>query len=188
MSTSIVKQSIAGRSPRLLARLAGVFYLLSVFVAVVAEFFFRGRLGFLAAVLFPVACYVVVTLLLYAIFEPVSRSVALLAAVANLAGLTFEALEWQPRGVNIAMQFHALYCLLIGYLIFRSAFMPRILGALMALAGLVWVIYLSPPLAKYLFAYKTAVGLLGEALPMLWLLVMGVNAQRWREQARAASQ
>ncbi|HXW57185.1 MAG TPA: DUF4386 domain-containing protein [Candidatus Cybelea sp.] len=188
MSTPIVKQRKAERSPALLARLAGLFYLLSVFVAVLAEFVVRGRLGFAAAVLLPVTCYVVVTLLLYAIFEPVSRSVAALAVVFNLVGLTFEALEWQPRGVNIAMEFHGLYCLLIGYLIFRSTFLPRILGALVALAGLVWLVYLSPPLAKYVFAYKTAVGLLGEALPMLWLLVMGVNAQRWREQAGGASE
>jgi Domain of unknown function (DUF4386) len=188
MRTPIVKQRNVERSPGLMARLAGVFYLLSVFVAVLAEFFFRGRWGFAAAVLLPVACYVVVTLLLYAVFEPVSRSVAVLAVVFNLVGLTFEALEWQPRGVNIAMEFHGLYCLLVGYLIFRSTFLPRILGALMALAGLVWLIYLSPPLAKYVFAYKTAVGLLGEALPMLWLLIMGVNAKRWKQQAGAASQ
>ena len=60
-------------------------------------------------------------------------------------------------------------------LIFKSTFLPRILGALMAFAGLVWLIYLSPPLANYLSPYNTAAGILGEGLPMLWLLVFGVN-------------
>lgn len=53
----------------------------------------------------------------------------------------------------------------------------------MAFAGLVWLIYLSSPLANYLSPYNTAAGLLGEASPVLWLLVMGVNVQRGKEQA-----
>jgi Domain of unknown function (DUF4386) len=46
--------------------------------------------------------------------------------------------------------------------------------------------FLSPPLANYLSPYDTASGILGEASVFLWLLVMGVNVQRWKEQARAA--
>ena len=169
-------------SPRLKARIAGVLYLLAVLTAVFSEFVVPGRLGF-AAVVIPVSCYIVVTLILYGIFRPVDRSLALLAVCFNLAGLTLEGLQWQPRGVNLGMVCHGVYCLLIGYLIFRSTFLPRTLGLLMAFAGLVWVIYLSPPVAKDLSPYNTAVGILGEALPMLWLLVMGVNVQRWREVA-----
>ena len=63
----------------------------------------------------------------------------------------------------------------LGCLIFRSTFLPRILGALMAFAGLGWVTYLSPPLAHYLSPYNLALGLLGQESVMLWLLVMGVN-------------
>ena len=58
----------------------------------------------------------------------------------------------------------------------------------MAFAGLVWLIYLSRSLANYLSLYNTAAGLLGEGLPMLWLLVMGVNAQRWKEQASGGTE
>lgn len=177
--------SIVEASPRLRARIAGVLYLLSVLTAVLGEFFARGRLGF-AAILIPVLGYIAVTVLLYGIFKPVNRSLSLLAVFFNLLGLTFEALQWQPRSVNMGMVFHGSYCLLIGYLILGSTFLPRILGALMAFAGLVWLIYLSPPLADYVAPYNTACGLLGEGLPMLWLLVMGVNVQRWKEQASAA--
>jgi hypothetical protein len=58
--------------------------------------------------------------------------------------------------------FDGFYCLLIGYLIFRSTFLPRILGALMAIAGLGWLTYLSPPLAKSLSPSNLALGILGK--------------------------
>jgi len=171
--------------PSFKARIAGALYLLCVLTAVSAEFFVRGGLGF-AGVLVPISCYIAVTLLLYAILKSVNRSLSLLAVFFNLVGLILEALHVYPHGVNIAMVFHGVYCLLVGWLIFRSTFLPRALGALMAFAGLVWLIYLSRPLANYLAPYNTACGILGEALPMLWLLVMGVNVQRWRELASAA--
>jgi hypothetical protein len=55
----------------------------------------------------------------------------------------------------------------------------------MAIAGLGWLTYLSPPLANYLSAYNLALGILGQESVMLWLLVVGVNEQRWKEQASA---
>jgi len=126
---------------------------------------------------------VAVTLLLYDIFKPVNRGLSLLAASFNFAGLTFGALRWNPRGVDITVVFNGFYCLLIGYLIFRSTFLPRILSAMMAIAGLGWLTYLSPPLANYLSPYNLALGILGQESVMLWLLAMGVNEQRWKEQA-----
>jgi hypothetical protein len=85
--------------------------------------------------------------------------------------------------VDIALVLAGASCLLFGYLIFRSTFLPGILGALMALAGLCWITYLSPPFANYLSPWNVAVGVLGEVLVYLWLLVKGVNEQRWKEQA-----
>lgn len=72
---------------------------------------------------------------------------------------------------------HGCYRLLIGYLIRRSLFLPRILGALMILAGLLWLFDLSAPRVDQISPYNTALGLLGEALPMLWLLVMGIHVE-----------
>jgi hypothetical protein len=57
-----------------------------------------------------VLCHV--TLLLYGILEAVNRTVALLAASFNLVGLVFEALERHILGVNAALVFHGVYCLL----------------------------------------------------------------------------
>lgn len=169
-------------SPRLKARVAGGLYVLSVLTAGCAEFFLRGKWGF-AGGLIAVFGMAVVTLLLYRIFEPVNRSLSWLAASLNLTGLLFEAIRWSPRGVNIAIVFNGLYCLLIGFLILRSTFMPRVLAALIALAGLSWLTFVSPPLAGGLYPYNVACGTLGEGSVCLWFLAMGVNVQRWKEQA-----
>ena len=87
---------------------------------------------------------------------------------------------------DIDLVFFGLWCILTGYLIFRSTFLPRILGVLLAIGGLGWVMYLYPPLAYHLFIpYIAAASALGEVPLEFWLIVMGVNAQRWKEQASA---
>src|SRR5208282_6577811 len=174
---------IAEASPRFKARIAGSLFLLGLVSAVFGEFFVR-RLEIVAD-LIAVSSMIVVTLLLYGVFKPVNRGLSLLAASFNLVGLTCGTLRWNPRGVDIPVVFDGFSCLLIGYLIFRSTFLPRILGALMAFGGLGWLTYMSPPLAHYLSPYNLALGILGQESVMLWLLVMGVNAQRWKEQASA---
>jgi hypothetical protein len=185
MSTAVMMEGIPETSPRFKARIAGVLYLFSVLTAVSGEAFLRGRLSF-AAGFIAVSGMVAVTLLLYDILKTVGRNLAFLAASLNVVCLTFEALRWDPQGVNIAMVFHGLSCLLIGYLIFRSTFLPRVLGALMAIGGLGWLTLLSPPLANSLSPYNAASGFFGEGSAMLWLLVVGVNVQRWERQARSA--
>ncbi len=184
MTAAVMMERIAEASPRLKARIAGALNLISLVTAALTELFVRGRLNYAGGYI-AILGMVAVTLLLYGIFKPVSRSLALLAAFFSLVGLTFEALRWQPHGVNVAVVFNGFSCLLIGYLILRSTFLPRILGALMAFAGLAWLTFLSNPLVNYLTPYNLASGVLGQTLVMLWLLVMGVNVQRWQEQASA---
>ena len=106
--------------------------------------------------------------------------------VEQLQALALMFLKLNAQAYNIGIVLFGFYCLLIGYLIYRSTFLPRILGALMAFAGLGWLTFLSPPLANYLSPYILAPGLLGEGSLTLWLLVIGVNVQRWKEQASAA--
>jgi Domain of unknown function (DUF4386) len=164
-------------SPRTKARLAGALYLLSVLTAVLAETFVHGKMLY-AAGLVPVLCFAAVTVLLYQIFKPVSRNLALLAAAFNLVSLAFEALEWHLGDINIALVFHGLYCLVTGYLVLRSAFLPRILGILMALGGLAWLTNLSPSLVLQVSPWNVVVGFLGEGSLMLWLLISGVSPER----------
>jgi hypothetical protein len=128
-----------------------------------------------------------VTLILYTIFKPINKRLALLAVFFNFVGLTFEALRLNPRGVDVALVFTGFYCLLIGYLMFRSTFVPRIMGPMMAFAGLGWLTYLSNPLVNYLSPYNLACALLAEASVFVWLLAMGLNTPKWREKASLAN-
>ena len=52
--------------------------------------------------------------------------------------------------------------------------------------GIGWLAFLWPPLGYRLFLYVAAVGLLGSLATIVWLIVVGVNEERWAEQARAA--
>ncbi len=108
--------------------------------------------------------------------------------VEQLQALAYMFLELYAQAFNICFAFFGFYCLLIGYLIFRSTFLPRILGVLMAIGGLGWLTFLSPPLANSLWPYIAAPGILGEGSLTLWLLAMGVNVGRWKEQASAAGE
>jgi hypothetical protein len=105
----------------------------------------------------------------------------------QLRALALMFLDLNTQANNICVVFFGVYCLLIGYLIFRSAFLPRILGVLMGLAGLGWLTFLSPPFANHLSPYNLVLGFVAELSLMLWLLIMGVNVQRWKEQASAAN-
>ena len=185
MSTVMTK-SIAEASPRFKARMAGVFYLIT-FVGGSIALAFGRRLGvyFNAANVVTTVSYIAVTLLFYDLFKPVNKGLSLLAALFSLAGLvigTLSLFHLISSPIN-NLVFFGFYCLLIGYLIFRSTFLPRALGVLMAFGGLGWLTFLSPALAKVLSPYNLAPGILGEGVLTLWLLVFGVNAERWKEQA-----
>lgn len=176
-------------SPLPRARTAGVFYLLTILTGAFAAFASGKFLMFAdAASLAATACYIVVTLLFYGIFKPVDSSLSLIAAVFSFVGCglgVLSVLHLVPsyiKSVNPLVLF-GCYCVLIGYLIFRSSFLPRVLGVLMAFGGLGWLTFGSSTLADALSPYNLAPGILGEGALTVWLLAKGVNAQRWREQA-----
>ena len=183
-------ESLANASPRLKARIAGVFYLLTFLTGAIAVISGGSRpvgSGNVANLIATV-CYLGVTLLFYDIFKPVNRSVSLLAALMSLLGCAATVLSvfhLEPFHVSPLVLF-GCYCLLIGYLILRSAFLPGVLGALMMFGGLSWLTFGSPALTHHLSPYNMGPGILGEGALTLWLLVMGVDVQRWREQASAA--
>src|SRR3984893_9330214 len=59
-------------------------------------------------------------------------------------------LDLNAQAGYVALVFFGVFQLLIGYLIFRSTFLPRFLGALIAIAGVGWLTFLSPPFANQL--------------------------------------
>ena len=164
------------------ARIAGVFYLITFVMGVVALMSVPARF---AANLAAALSYIVVALLFHEIFRPVDKVVSLIAAIIGITGCVAGALaDFRVLSLPFnALAIFGLYCLLIGYLIVRSSFLPRILGVLMAIGGLGWLTFLSPSLATSLSPYNLAPGMLGEGSLTLWLLAVGLNAPRWNESA-----
>jgi Domain of unknown function (DUF4386) len=158
-----------------------------------------------AKMIITLTCDTGVTLILYGLLKPVSRGLSQLAALFRLifvavmaanslnyfgAVVLFHSADSSSAfntGYGIAMVPFGVHCLLIGYLIYQSIFLPRILGVLMALAGLGYLTFLWPRLGSHLFfPYILILGILGEGSLTLWLTFIGVNVQRWNEQASVA--
>jgi Domain of unknown function (DUF4386) len=202
MWTSVMMERITKASPRLKARIAGVLYLL-IFVAAPSD----AASATPAKMLITLTCDIAVALLLYDLLKPVSRSISFLAAFfrlifvavmavnsinyfGSLAGLKAASAAFN-KGYDIALVFFGFHCLLIGYLMFRSLFLPRILGALLVIAGLSYLLnsfasFLAPDFAHALWPYIVVPWILAEGSLTLWLLAAGVNVQRWKDQASAA--
>ena len=89
-------------------------------------------------------------------------------------------------GAGIALVFFGFYALLKGYLVIRSTFLPRVLGWLTVLGGIGWLAFLSPPFGDRVFPFIAVLGIVGALANIGWLLAVGVNEQRWREQASVA--
>jgi Domain of unknown function (DUF4386) len=166
----------AEASPLFKARTLGVVYLLYFLTAVSADLFVgTSRMTAYKAVnLVAEVFYIAVIIGFYVTFKPVNRWLSLVAACFGLLGCANDVLRLlkvAPYRIN-SLLFFGFYCLLIGYLIYKSTFLPRILGVLMMLAGLGWLVFLSP-LAMPIAAYIKVLGFLAEASLMLWLIVKG---------------
>jgi hypothetical protein len=104
----------------------------------------------------------------------------------QLNGVALLFLRVNDIGAGIALVFFGFYAILRGYLVIKSTFLPRILGWLGVLGGIGWLAFLSPPFGERVFSVIAVVGIIGSLVNIAWLLVVGVNEQRWREQASVA--
>jgi len=98
-------------------------------------------------------------------------------------GLALLFLNLNAQAFNVYLIFFGFWLIPTGYLIARSTFMPRIIGVFLMLDGVGWATYLYPPLATSIYPVIAIVAAFGEIPLLLWLLVFGVNTQRWNEQA-----
>ncbi len=248
MTTEItMKQIVAETSPRLLARIGGLLYLLIILGGLFAPFAIAPSgmmLGYAAlptaaqivaskpmyilggaAQLIVYACDVGVALVFYDLLKPVSRRVALLAtffrlvfvAIAStnmlnhfapliflsgadfltaftpsqLQALAFAFIRLRTFGFDIALVFFGFHCILVGYLLFRSTFLPRLLGIALALGGVgylanILVTAIPPEIRVHLFPYIMLPAGIAEISLTLWLIIVGLNVSRWKEQEREA--
>ncbi|HEV7661799.1 MAG TPA: DUF4386 domain-containing protein [Allosphingosinicella sp.] len=171
------------------------------------------RLGF-AADLVSALCYFTLTFLLFQLLRPVNRRIALFSAFLGSAGSAIMALNLQhllaplggipaelgPALTQVSLRLHSLgytiasiffsaHLLVLGSLIVRSAFLPRLLGVLLAIAAVSgaingFTIFLAPAAAAGLYPYILLPNLIAEGGLALWLLVAGVNVDRWHGGGR----
>jgi len=124
---------------------------------------------------------------------PIARTAEDIALLAPGVNMGSPELMNGPLGTPVLV-FGGASSVVLGCLILKSTFVPRILGPLMMLDGLGYLTFslaafLFPSLAAHIFPtipFVTAA--IGEGALFLWLIVKGVNAERWREQAATMDQ
>lgn len=105
-----------------------------------------------------------------------------------LDALAYLSTRSHGYGFGVSLIFFGCVCLILGYLIFRSGYLPKVVGVLMQIAGLSYLansfaLILSPPLAARLFPAILLPAFVGEASLCLWLLAKGVNVSKWKARA-----
>jgi hypothetical protein len=107
---------------------------------------------------------------------------------AQLHAQMYLSLKLHDIGFGIGLIFFGFVCLINGYLIFKSGYLPRTIGVLMQIAGLCYLtnsftVLLVPKFANILFPMIMIPCLVAELSFCLWLIVKGVNLPKWEKQA-----
>ncbi len=105
----------------------------------------------------------------------------------QLHALAYLTLKAHNVGFGISLVFFGCECLVLGYLIIRSGYIPKILGVLLQIAGLSYLInsfaaFISPDFASVLFPAILLPPFIAELSMCGWLLVKGVDLQKWNER------
>lgn len=109
---------------------------------------------------------------------------------AQRDALAYLMLDRHAHGYDLGLLFFGVHCLLVGILILRSSFLPRLLGALSVGAAVAYLAggytrFLAPealPAVQPLYG----LALVGEVALAGWLLLRGVDEARWRAACSAA--
>ncbi len=105
----------------------------------------------------------------------------------QLNALVIVFLDAHSIGFTIGIAFLVLHVFILGYLIFKSDYFPRVLGILFLAAGFGYLfdsftLLLSP-------SYTTTPGIIAMVIAIseiafpLWLLVKGVNKDGWEKRS-----
>ena len=164
---------------------------------------------------------IVLSVILYILFEPVSKTLSLIAAVSRLAMTAIHGINllnnffallllsgaayltvFEPAQLNalvmlflnaysygftIGIIFFTLHVFLLGYLIFKSGYFPRILGVLFIIASIGYLIdsfsFVLLPNYKTGPVYLALPIAIAEIAFPLWLLIKGINVEKWEKRA-----
>lgn len=102
--------------------------------------------------------------------------------VDQLQALAYLLLVLHDQGLLIAHIFFGLWLLPMGYLVFTSRFIPKIVGVLLVIAGLGYVVQSFAAFLGYNVDIILFTGL-GELVFLLWLLIKGVDVEEWKKRA-----
>jgi Domain of unknown function (DUF4386) len=109
----------------------------------------------------------------------------------QLQALAMFFLNLHQHGYWIAQIFFGAWLLPLGYLVFKSGFLPRILGIVMMIHFVGWLMtslqfFLFPGLGA--ITYVTyPLGLISELGLTLWLVIKGVNVKQWQKRVLEAA-
>jgi hypothetical protein len=108
----------------------------------------------------------------------------------QLHALAYISIKSDGYGFGIGLIYFGFTCLVLGYLIFRSGYLPKVLGVLMQIAGLCYLtnsfaLILAPTFADRIFPAVLIPAFIGETSLCLWLIVKGVNVEKWKQRASA---
>jgi hypothetical protein len=222
----------------MLARLAGVLYLLIIVFGLSGELLIRSRLivsgdaaataaniiaseglfraGFLTDSIM-LLCDVALAVLLYVLLRPVSKVISLMAMCFRLAqsavlamnllhyhaaillltgggnaaafgdvplnALASFFLDLYSHGYDLGLLLFGMNCLLLGWLVYRSGYLPKFLGLLLSAAAFAYLIgsyvrFLAPEIVDTV-APVYLVSVIAELSLCLWLLIKGVRPGEW---------
>jgi hypothetical protein len=102
----------------------------------------------------------------------------------QLQALASLFLDIYKHGFSIAHIFWGLWLFPLGYLVFKSGFLPKVIGVLLIIAGLGYLVdftlfFLFPDITVTVSEFT----FVGEVLLILWLLIKGVNVEQWEKRA-----
>src|SRR5919199_726399 len=111
---------------------------------------------------------------------------------AELQALAYMSVDLSGIGYSIHTVLFGFDIVCMAYLVLRSRFVPRAIGGLLAIDGLAYLFYsfanlLVPGFAAQLVPWIQMPALIGEGSLCLWLLVVGLDVEQWKERASAAT-
>jgi hypothetical protein len=110
---------------------------------------------------------------------------------AQLHALAYLPSDLSTTDYSVYTVFYGLDFIVVAYLVVKSTFLPRTIGVLLAIDAFTYLVngfatMLAPGFAAHLGAWVGLPTIIAEGSFCLWLLVAGVNTERWKERASAA--